>query len=121
MDETWFSLKRIRLWLGGGLLLYILLSVALFAGPFSRDAERRANDILLLNGFGWAEADAYGRGMAIRGVAPSEEAGEAAVRAVGKDWAVSRAWGAYTVKPPGTSLAPSPGWDVQVVAARRGE
>ena len=50
-----------------------------------------------------------------------DEHGELIGRAVGKDWAVSRAWGAYTVKPPGTSLAPSPGWDVQVVAARRGE
>ncbi len=104
MDETWFTPKRILHWCGGGLAAFSFLAIAFGAGSIQRDAERRANEILLLGGFDWARAEASGRGVAVLGIAPSEVAGAAAVEAVERDWAVRAAWPAFTVSAPAPTV-----------------
>ena len=91
--------RRVGLLCFGAAVLgfYILVAMALAAGPISAEAERRANMILMLEGHDWATAESHGRGVAIHGAAPSAAAGEAALKAVRKDWAVRRAWAEFTV------------------------
>lgn len=91
-----------RLLIGGmaAFGLFAIIAIAISAGPIRDDATRRSQEILALAGHDWADVDAYGRGMAIVGEAPSAAAGEAAVAAVADDWSVRRAWAAFSVSPP---------------------
>lgn len=98
--------RRIMIWGGGGLLLFILFAILITVGPIKRDAERRADQLLRINGHHWATVAMYGRGVEIGGVAPSEAAGENAVELVDDDWSSRRAWAAFTVAPP--PAAPEP-------------
>lgn len=97
MDIERYSSLQILRWGAGGLALYIVLAILLWAGGIARDAERRAGEILLVEGHRWASVERYGRGMAIQGVAPSAAEGEAAVEAVAADWSVRRAWADFDV------------------------
>lgn len=108
MDEAWFTQKRVIRWGGGAFALFVLLSILSAAGPIARDAERRANEILVLGGFDWATVERYGRGMEIQGAAPSAAAGAAAVAAVARDWAIRDAWGGFSVASPSPPPPPAP-------------
>ena len=108
MDESWFTQKRLLRWGGVGAAAYVLFAIAICIGPFSAEAERRANEILLLSGYHWAHAESHGRGVAILGEAPSAAVGVAAVNAVAADWSVRRAWGEFTVAPAPASRARGP-------------
>lgn len=100
MDESKFTSDRVLKWGGGVFALFALAAVLLTAGPIASDAARRAGEILQLEGHDWATVERFGRGVEIGGTAPSEEGGEAALRAVEADWAVRRVWAAYDVAPP---------------------
>lgn len=106
MDETFFTRERIIYGCGSAFVVFVILVTALSVGPIQREAERRANDILRIEGFTWATADASGRGIAILGEAPSAEAGEAAIAAVEDDWAIRAAWSEYTIAPPKPAAPP---------------
>lgn len=108
MDATFFTRDRIVYGCGSALAVFILLATVVWSGAIQRDAERQANEILQLQGFGWARAEAHGRGVAIHGVAPSAAAGEAAIAAVAADWAIRRAWSEFTVAPPAAAPEPAP-------------
>ncbi len=95
MDFSKLSPRQVLIRGGGVFALFALLATALSVGSIRADAERRAGEILLLEGFGWAHVEAYGRGMAVKGTPPSAEAGAAAVAAVAADWSVRRAWGDF--------------------------
>lgn len=97
MDETWFTKTRVWRWVGGGFALFCMLAILLMAGPLAHDAERRAAENLTIAGFDWAEVERHGRGVAVQGVAPSEEEGRRAVEVAQDDWAVRTAWGEYSV------------------------
>jgi|GEM_PF-2809251 len=107
MDESWVTRKRLLMWGCGGLAFYMLLVVVFGAGAFAGEAERRAKQILIINGHDWARVERHGRGIAIQGEAPSAEAGAAAVEAVDADWTIRRAWPEFTVKSPSAAPAPS--------------
>ncbi|MGZ0189985.1 MAG: hypothetical protein ACKVH0_18610 [Alphaproteobacteria bacterium] len=100
MDETRYSSRQICLIGGAVFAVFAVLVIAFGTGSIKRDATRRANEILVLEGHNWAKADPHGRGMAIVGAAPSEAAGAAAIAAVHDDWSVRRAWAGYTIAPP---------------------
>ncbi len=106
--DGFFDLSRLssrRILYGGAIVFgcYVLLVVALEAGPISREAERRANDNLRLAGHDWATAVSYGRGIEVRGKAPSANAAAAAVEAAGDDWSVRSAWADPTTAGAGES------------------
>jgi hypothetical protein len=111
-DETQYSSRQICLIGGVVFVAFTILVIAFGAGSIKRDATRRADQILLLEGHRWAKTDPHGRGMAIVGAAASEAAGAAAVH---DDWSVRRAWVSYTIAPPlkskplakATSLTPT--------------
>lgn len=99
LDETWFTKTRIWRWIGGGFAVFCILAIALMAGPLAGEAERRAAENLKIAGFAWAVVERHGRGIAVKGVAPSEAEGQRAVEVAEDDWTVRSAWGEYEVAP----------------------
>ena len=100
LDETWFTKTRIWRWLGGGFAVFCIFAILMTAGPIAREATRRAAENLKIAGFDWADVERHGRGIAVKGIAPSAEEGQRAVEIAKADWAVRDAWGEYTIQPP---------------------
>ena len=117
MNPNAWTEREICIYGGSLFTIFVALALAIFAGPISREAASRSSDILMLEGHDWASVERYGRGMAILGDAPSEEAGEAARAAVEVDWSVRDAWAEYSVAPPKPAPAPAPEPTAEKLAA----
>jgi len=100
MDLSKLTERQVLMWGGGAAALYCILALSFFVGPVSNIVADKADDALLVEGAAWADIEINGRDVSVIGAAPSAEAGQRAVDAVGAKWGVRVVRAKYTIEPP---------------------